>query len=170
MRDEALQLIPILTHAMIYSYAAGQPQPKGSTSRQIVLDFHPNPSFRPATIAAEALTGMDGRFWIDAKSHCITRIDAHVLRPVNFGFGILAKVFPGGTIEFEQAHVAEDRWVYSRLEEHLTVRLLMVRTLPQNTTITSWDFHPMPHQISYQEAIHALLAMPVPLQKPTSLP
>ena len=163
LREEALELIPLLPQAMIYNFTDGQPQPKGAIGRQVVLDFHPNPTFRPPTMAAEALTGMDGRVWIDAKSRCITRIDAHVLHPVNFGFGILAKIFPGGTIEFEQTRVATDRWVYSRLEEHLTARVLLVRMLPENTTITSWNFRPMPLQLSYQEATRVLLNMPVPL-------
>lgn len=164
LREQALQLIPLLHLAMLYNYTSGQPQPQGATTPQVVLDFRPNPAFRPPTMAAEVLTGMEGRVWIDAQSRCITRIDAHVLRPVNFGFGILAKIFPGGTIEFEQTHITTDRWIYSRLEEHLTARVLMVRTLPENTTITSWDFHPMPAQISYQEAIRLLLSMPVALQ------
>jgi hypothetical protein len=164
VRDEALELIPLLPQAMLYNFAPGQPQPKGATSPQIVLDFEPNPAFHPPSLLAESLTGMAGRVWIDRNSRCITRIDAKILHPVNFGFGILAKLYPGGTIEFEQSQVNEKRWVYSRLEEHLTARVLMVRTLPQNTTITSWQFRPMPSPMSYKDAVRDLLAMPVVLQ------
>jgi hypothetical protein len=161
VRDEAMKLIRLLPQAMIYSYTPGQPQPKGADGRQVVLDFHPDPAFRPPTMFADVLTGLEGRVWIDAQSHCMTRIEAHVLHPVNIGFGIVARIFPGGTVELEQTHAAGDRWVYSHMDEHLTTRVLMVKTYPENAAITSWDFQPMPSLLSYQDAIRALLATPV---------
>jgi hypothetical protein len=164
VRNDAMKQVSLLPQAMIYSYTPGQPQAKGADGRQVVLDFHPDPAFRPPTMFADVLTGLEGRVWIDAQSHCMTRIEAHVLHPVNIGFGLLARIFPGGTVELEQTHAAGDRWVYSHLDEHLTARVLMVKTYPENAAITSWDFQPMPSQLSYQDAIRALLAMPVPVR------
>jgi hypothetical protein len=163
-REDVLQIVRMLPQAMIYSYVPGQPQPKGANGQQVVIDFHPDPAFRPPTMYAELLTGFEGRVWIDAQSHCMTRIEGRVLHPVNFGFGIVAKIFPGGTVELEQTHATGDRWVYSHLDEHLTARVLMVKTLPENAAITSWDFRPMPSLLSYQDGIRLLLAMPVPLR------
>jgi hypothetical protein len=54
--------------------------------------------------------------------------------------------------------------VYSHLDEHLTTRVLMVKTLPENAAITSWDFQPMASLLPYQDAIRTLLAMPIPLR------
>jgi hypothetical protein len=164
MRDEVVQLVGMMPQAMIYSYAPGQPQTNGEEGLEVVLDFHPDPAFRPPTMYAEMLTGLEGRVWIDARSKCIVRIEAHVLRPVNFGFGVLAKIFPGGTVELEQTHTAADRWVYSHVDEHLTARVLLVKTVPQNSAMTSWDFRPMPSLLSYQDAIRVLLATPIPLR------
>jgi hypothetical protein len=160
MRETVIKLIGLMPQAMLYSYAPGQPQPKGAEGLQVVIDFHPNPAFHPPSIYAEALTGLEGRAWIDARTHFLTRIEARVLRPVNWGFGILAKIYPGGTLEFEQTHIG-DHWVYSHLDEHLTARLLMVKNYPENSVITSWDFRPMPSLVSYQDGIRLLLAMPV---------
>jgi hypothetical protein len=160
MRDSVIKLVGMMPQAMLYSYAPGQPQPKGAEGLQVVIDFHPNPAFHPPTMFADALTGLEGRAWIDARSHYLTRIEARVLRPVNWGFGILAKIYPGGTLEFEQIHIG-DHWVYSHLDEHLTARLLMVKNYPENNVITSWDFRPMPSLLSYQDGIRMLLAMPV---------
>jgi hypothetical protein len=164
MRGDVMQLVRMLPQAMIYSYTPGQPQPKGADGQQVVIDFHPDPAFRPPTMFADVLTGLEGRVWIDARSRCMTRIDAHVLHTIDFGFGIVAKIFPGGTVELEQSHAAGDRWVYSHLDEHLTTRVLMVKTLPENAAITSWDFQPMASLLPYQDAIRTLLAMPIPLR------
>ena len=161
MRENVLKLINLMPQAMLYSFTPGQPQQKGAEGLQVVIDFRPNPAFHPPSMYAEALTGLEGRVWIDARTHYIARIEARVLRPVNWGFGILAKIYPGGTLEFEQTHIDGDRWVYSHLDEHLTARLLMVKNYPENNVITSWDFRPMPSLLSYQDGIRLLLAMPV---------
>jgi hypothetical protein len=76
-----------------------------------------------------------------------------VLRPVNMGFGILAKIYPGGTLALDQTNLGGDHWVYSHLDEHLTARVLMVKNYPEDNVITSWDFRPMPALLSYQDAI-----------------
>jgi hypothetical protein len=164
IREDVLGLVKLLPEAMLYSYAPGQPQEKGNSDLQVVLDFHPDPSFHPPTMMADLLTGLAGRVWIDKKSHCMTRIEAHILHPVNFGFGVLAKIFPGGTVEFEQTRAVGDTWMYSHLEEHLTARLLMVKTVPQNSIVTSFDFRLMPAMLDYQDAIRVLLALPVALR------
>jgi hypothetical protein len=95
----------------------------------------------------------------------MVRVEAHVLHAVNFGFGVVAKIFPGGSVEFEQTRATHERWAYSHMEEHLTARILLVKTMPENTVMTSFDFRPMPTLMSYQDAIRMLLAMPVPLAK-----
>jgi hypothetical protein len=162
-QEEVMQLVRLMPQAMIYSYAPGAPQTNVQQGQEVVLDFHPNPAFRPPTMYAEMLTGLEGRVWIDARSQCIRRVEAHVLRPVNFGFGVLAKIFPGGTVELEQTHAAGDRWVYSHVAENLTARVLMVRTVPENAAVTSWDFRPMASPLPYQDAIRTLLSMSVPV-------
>lgn len=106
-----MQLVRLLPQAMIYSYSLGQPQSKGADAPQVVLDFHPNLTFRPPTMYADVLTGLEGRVWIGARSQCMARIEAHVLHPVNIGFGLVAKIFPGGTVELEQTHTTGDQWV-----------------------------------------------------------
>jgi hypothetical protein len=163
-RNDVLQVVRLMPQAMIYSYAPGQPQPPAATAPQVVLDFHSNPSFKPPTMYADMLTGLEGRMWIDTKSRRLTRVEARVLHPLNFGYGIVARVFPGGTIVLEQANPTGDRWVYSSLVEHLTVRAMVVKTLPENSQMTASDFRPLPAPVTFQEAVHMLLDMKIPLQ------
>jgi hypothetical protein len=37
----------------------------------------------------------------------------------------------------------------------------MVKTLPEDTVVTSWNFRSMPSLLSYQDGARLLLAMPV---------
>ena len=163
-RNYAIQLIRLLPEAGIYTYAPGQPQPQGATSRQIVIDFQPNPAFRPPTMVSELLTGLKGRVWIDARTATMTRIEGDVLRPVNFGWGLVARVYPGGHLEFEQTLVEGKRWAYSHLDVNVTVREIMLHTVNEKIKLSAWNFQLLPSPLSYQDAVHALLARQIPLQ------
>jgi hypothetical protein len=164
IRDDTMQVVRLFPQAMIFTYVPGQPQQPGATSPQVVIDFHPDPAFKPPTMFSELLTGIEGRIWIDTQSHRLTRIEGRVLRPVNFGFGLLARIYPGGTIELEQTNVSGDRWVYSRLVQHLTLRAMMVKTIPEDNQMSATDFHLLPKPLTFQEAIQQLLATPIPLR------
>lgn len=164
MRDSVIKVVGLMPQAMLYSYAPGQPQAGisgGGSERLVVVDFRPNPSFHPPTMLAECLTGLEGRVWIDPQTHYLKRVEARVLRPVNMGFGILAKIFPGGTLALDQMNLGGEQWVYSHLDEHLTARVLMVKNYPEDNVITSWDFRALPSGVSFQEGIRELLGMAV---------
>jgi hypothetical protein len=160
-RDMIVQLVREMPSAMIFSYAPGQPQ-LGQGARQVVLDLKPNPAFRPPTLISDLLTGFAGRIWIDAKTKTLLRAEGHVLKPIHVGWGgMVANIFPGGTVEFEQSDSGNNRWVFTQADEHLTLRELMVRTVPFNSKVASTDFRPLPGPVSYQDAIRMLLAEPL---------
>jgi hypothetical protein len=163
-KDYVVQLIKLMPRAMIYTYVPGQPQPPGAQSPQIVIDFRPNPAFHPPTMIAEVLTGLAGRIWLDSQTGRMTRAQGHILHPVNFGWGVIARIYSGGTIEFEQTRVDGTRWIYSHLEENLAMRQLLLKTVTDRTKITAWGFEPLPKPLSVDDAVHALLAIPVALQ------
>lgn len=160
----AIQLIKLLPSAMIYTFVPGQPQPAGATSPQVVIDFHPDPNFHPTTMISGVLTGLAGRLWIDARTGTMTRIQAHVLRPVNVGWGVVARIYPGGHIEFEQTCVDGTRWVFSHLDEDLTLREVVLRTVNEKTKMSAWNFQLLPVPMSVQDAVRTLLGEPTPLQ------
>jgi len=162
-RNDSIQLVSQMPQAMIYTYVSGQPQLPGTNGRQIVIDFEPDKNYRTAETIDNLLTGVKGRMWIDAKSHRMVRIEGLILQPVNFGWGILGKINEGGTIVLEQANPTGDRWIYSRLDTHLNMRVV-VKNIAMNDKMTASDFRPLPRSMSVQEAVHTLLAMPVALR------
>jgi hypothetical protein len=163
-KNYALQVVELMPSATLYSYAPGQPQPAGATSPQVVIDFRPDPAFHPPTMASELLTGVQGRVWIDARTRTMTRMQANITRPVNFGWGIVGRVYPGGHLEFEQTFVDGKRWAYSHLDENVTVREVMVRTVNDKRKMNAWNFQLLPAPMSYQDAVRVLLAEQIPLQ------
>ena len=156
-------MIKLMPDAMIYTYAPGQPQRPDRVTHaddlpEIVLDFKPNPGWTAPNMSAEALGGLQGRLWIDARTHYLIRAEATVFRPINFGL-FLAHVYPGGKLTFEQTRATEQRWIYSRFTENVELRVL-VKTLKENSDIEADTFSEVP-EMSYQDAIKMLWATPL---------
>jgi hypothetical protein len=161
-RKLADQLMRLMPDSMIYSYAPGQPQTGKNVGLQIVIDYEPNPKFSPPITAAEALTGLKGRLWIDAKSRQLVRMEGTIFRAVNFGWGMLAHIYPGGHLVLDQTNAGGSRWIFTRFVEDVNVRALMVKTIHIHTNVEASSFQTLPGPISYQDAIRMLLDTPLP--------
>ncbi len=159
----ASDLIRLMPDAMIYTYVPGQPPSRAEQrSDEVVMDYVPNPKWSPPTTASQALTGLQGRMWIDVKAHRMRRMDGLVFKPVNFGWGMLAHVYPGGKLELEQTDAGNGRWMYTRFTQEVSVRALLLKTLNVHTTLDAGSFQVMPVGLSFQEAVKLLLATPLP--------
>jgi hypothetical protein len=157
--DSLMRLMP---DAMINTYVPGQPQTgRNKDALEIVLDYKPNPQFHPPTTMAEALTGLQGRAWIDAKTRQVVRMEGTVFQPINLGWGMLAHIYPGGKLTFEQTDAGNGRQIFTHFTEHLTVRALMVKTITVNVEVEASDFQTV-NPMNYQDAIHVLLDTPLP--------
>jgi hypothetical protein len=156
------QLVPLMPDAMINTYTPGQPQSgRNGGAREFVLDYKPNPKWVPPTTEAQALTGLEGRVWIDAKTHYVVRMEGTVARSVNFGWGMLAHIYPGGKLEMNQTNAGGSRWIFTDFSMRLSVRALMVKKLDIRSSAKASNFQTI-GAISYQDAIHQLLATPLP--------
>jgi hypothetical protein len=156
------QLMGLMPDAMIYTYVPGQPQTgRHPGITEIVIDYEPNPKFHPPSTTAEALTGLRGRAWIDMKTKTVVRMEGNIFRSVNFGWGMLAHIYPGGQLMLDQAEATDGRWIFTHFKERISVRALMVKTLNIQADIDAWDFRPVP-AMSYQDAVRELLNTPLP--------
>lgn len=155
-------LVPMMADAMINTYTPGQPQSgRNGGAQEIVLDYTPNPKFVPPTTEAVALTGLQGRVWIDAKTRYVVRMEGTIFRGVNFGWGMLAHIYPGGKVVMNQTCVGGDRWIFTDFSMDLTVRALMVKMVNIHSSARASNYQTIA-PMSYQDAIHLLLATPLP--------
>jgi hypothetical protein len=87
-----------------------------------VLDLAPNPNFHPRTIFQDAMTHITVKLWVDHEANQLMRGEAHVMRDVSFGGGILGKLYRGGVFSFEQAQIAPGIWLPTRYQYDFTAR------------------------------------------------
>ena len=156
----AVELITAMPDAMLFTRVTGQPQLPDKPHAQAVFDFLPNPAFHPATTTQSLLTGLAGRLWIDVETHHLSRIDLRITKNLNLMFGILARVYEGGTITYAQRPVAAGVYCYSLVTMDVKLRELMLHTVPYKQTITVSGTRFYPIAPTVKEAVNTLLAIP----------
>ena len=127
----------------------------------VVIDFAPNPKWSPPTFESELLTGIAGRVWIDPQTRNMVHLQASVVRPVNIGWGMLAHIYPGGTVTLQQTNVGGQRWMMEHVVEQLTLQALLVKTVKQRLVFDVTDFQAI-SPMGYRQAIKILLDTPLP--------
>jgi hypothetical protein len=154
--DEMVRMLP---DAFLYTSDGMVQGPNGPCYR---LKFRPNPAFTPPDREGEVYHGMVGVLWIDQAQMRLAKIDAHLISDVNFGWGVLGRLYKGGSIEVENADVGLHHWETTHMKLQLQGKILMMKSVDFSTTEDFSDFQMQPQELSYQEAIHLLQRVPGP--------
>jgi hypothetical protein len=151
--DEMVKMLP---DAFLFEADGTVPGPNGPCYR---LKFKPNPAFTPPDREGEVYHGMVGELWVDEAQLRLVKIDAHLISDVNFGWGVLGRLFKGGSILVENADVGLHHWETIHMKLDLHAKILMMKSEDYSTTEDFSDFQVQPQELSYQEAIHLLKAV-----------
>jgi hypothetical protein len=154
-RDQARidRLLKLFPDAQIYTFEGIVPCESGQCYR---LSFAPNPKFERRDFESDFLLGFAGVLWIDQAQERMTRLEAHSIADIDFGFGILGKVNKGGTAELKQADVGGHEWKMTGLKVNLTGKALMVKSLEVQIDEVASDFSPVASGMNYRDAIEML--------------
>jgi hypothetical protein len=148
--DEMVRMLP---DAFLFTSSGMVEGPNGPCYR---LQFKPNPAFTPPDREGEVYHGMVGELWVDQGQLRLVKIDAHLISDVNFGWGVLGRLYKGGSILVENADVGLHHWETTHMKLKLQGKLLMMKSVDFSTTEDSSDFQVQPQELSYQEAIRLL--------------
>lgn len=153
--DRANEMIRLLPSAFLYTFEGMVDGPSGPCYR---LSIKPNPNFNPPDREAEVYHGMAGELWIDQKQERMAKLDVHLIADVEFGWGIVGRLYKGGTILVEQKDVGGGHWEQPLLRLNLQGKILLVKSLVIDTTEQQSNFAPVPSTWTYQDAVRALLS------------
>ena len=147
------RLMRLLPDAFLYRYEGVAPCAAGPCYR---LTFSPNPHFAPPDVEASIFRGLAGELWIDQEQERLTRLDAHVIANVDFGWGLLGKLDKGGTILLEQSDIGGRDWEATGMKLNLTGKALLVKSLNIEITEQASHFSQVPPGVDYRKAIQLL--------------
>jgi hypothetical protein len=106
----------------------------------IVFDFEPLPGYKPQKNYEKLFGKMAGALWIDPIDKQVARVEARLVETYKIGGGMLASLKEGANFTIEQERVNQEIWLPTRAEINLGVRVLLVKGININTTITYGDY------------------------------
>ena len=147
------RMVAALPDAFLYEYDGSEPGKSGETIR---LRFAPNPKFDPSSRELKVYEGMKGTLWIDAGTHHIVHLQAELFRDVDFGWGILGRLYKGGHFDIEQSDLGGGRWETTYMNLDFTGRVLLFKSLRIRDTQTLSDVHRIADSLSLEQGIALL--------------
>ncbi len=147
-------MLTSLPDAFLYTYVGEEPGPNGNSL--VHLTFKPNPKFNPPNHETMVYQGMQGDMLIDPKAARIAKIDGTLFKDVDFGWGILGRLYKGGKFIIEQRDVGAGHWEMVRETLQFNGRVLMVKPLAISSTETTYDFRSVPANVTTAQALELL--------------
>ncbi|HXW91898.1 MAG TPA: hypothetical protein VEK33_15210 [Terriglobales bacterium] len=127
------ELIQSLPQAFRYTETDTEVGAQGA--RLIHLNFQPAPDFHPASADLEVMRGLSGVMVIDDQRKRIVKLDAHLFRDVDFGWGILVHLNKGGSLLLEREPANPPGADVQNLTLNIDGRILLFKKLE-----IQWNF------------------------------
>jgi len=140
--ERTSKMLSAIPDAFDFQYIDSTQAPNGHKLTRI--RFIARPGFSPPNRESMVFTGMQGEMLIDETAQRLAKIDGTLFKEVNFGWGILGKLYKGGRFVVEQSEVAPSHWDTTRLILHFDGKALFIKPIHIDDNQTSWDYQPVP--------------------------
>lgn len=148
--DEKVQkMMRAISKAFIFRY-------DGEENGLVRLSFAPNPHYEPPSMEQRIFRSLNGKLWIDRSTSRLAGIDGTLFEDVNFGWGILGRLYRGGTFKVVQKDVGEGHWEVVSEEVNMVGRAVLFKTITRKQRETRSDFRHMPDSITMSQAFEIL--------------
>ncbi len=147
-------MLTSLPDAFLYTYVGTDHGPNGE--ELVHLKFRPNPSFSPPNHETAVYQGMEGDMIIDKQAMRIGKVDGTLSKDVDFGWGILGKLYKGGKFLIVQRDIGGGHWEEVEETLHFNGKILLVKSLTVWSSETMTDFRPIPSNLTTAQALDLL--------------
>lgn len=148
----ARKMVRAIPDAFNFQFVRTEEGPSGEVA---VFNFTPNPNWEPADRELQVFTGMSGTLKIAVKPERLSLMQATLTKDVNFGWGILGKLYQGGDFMIEQTEIAPGHWDVTHMKLHFTGKVLLVKSLNIQEDDQTSDYHEV-QPMSVQQALSRL--------------
>ncbi|HWT64639.1 MAG TPA: hypothetical protein VN151_00890 [Terracidiphilus sp.] len=155
------RIVALLPDAFLYDYA-------GEENGLYRLVYRPNPDYPAHGVEARIFHAMRGELWVDARLKRLARLSGTLEENVDFGYGILGRLYKGGWFRLERTQVSATDWKTTRLEVHMNGRALLFKTIARETSEIRGGFAAVPARLTLEQGV-ALLQRE-PLQSKVKVP
>jgi len=128
----------------------------GHEGDTVKLRFRPDPAYQPQSREESIYTGMAGELWLNLPQQRLRKIDAHLFHDVDFGWGILGRLYKGGSFMVQQEQVNGTHWDSTVLKLDLTGKALLFKSLVYKEEEYETDFRRLPDHVTLAQGAEIL--------------
>ena len=132
---QAAEMLRMLPEAFIWSIVSETPE-------LITFRFQPNSDFDPPNMQARVMGEMTGEMVVARDGNRIRTLRGHLTSNVLIGFGILAKLYKGGTFDVERRQVGGGHWQITETHVHIGGHALLFKNIGQQEDDVKTDWKP----------------------------
>lgn len=143
------RIVALLPGAFLYEYA-------GEENGCYHLRFRPDPNYPAHSIEARVFHAMNGELWVSQRYKRLVRLDGQLMENVDFGFGILGRLYKGGWFRLQRTRVSPTDWKTERLEIHMSGRAILFKTIARETSELRGGFLPVPAGMNLAQGVSLL--------------
>lgn len=122
----------------------------------VKLRFRPDPNYQPQSREESVYTGMAGELWLNVPQQRLRKIDAHLFHDVDFGWGILGRLYKGGSFMVQQEQVDGNHWDTTVMTLDLTGKALLFKSLVYKEQEYESDFRRLPDHLTLTQGVDML--------------
>jgi len=143
------RIVALLPDAFLYEYA-------GEENGCYRLRFRPDPNYPSHSIEARIFHAMSGELWVSKRYKRLARLDGRLEENLDFGFGILGRLYKGGWFSLQRTRVSPTDWKTERLEVHMSGRAMLFKTIGRETSENRGGFVSVPAGMSLVQGVSLL--------------
>jgi hypothetical protein len=141
----ATQLLQLLSSAFVL-------MPDGEVDGCLRFSFQPKPDFHPSTYQERVVHEMSGTVSLKQPEDRLCTLDATILHPVEFGFGVLGHIDQGGHFSLARKQIDSENWKSDRISVHVSGRILLLKSLAQNQDVMRTEIRIVPQNLTLNQA------------------
>jgi hypothetical protein len=126
--------------------------PDGEVNGCLRFNFQPKPEFRPSSYQERVAHEMVGTVSLKRPDDRLCTLDAKIIRPVEFGFGMLGHIDQGGHFRLTRKQVDAKNWKSDHITVHINGRILMLKSLAQDQETVRTDIRIVPQNLTLAQA------------------
>ena len=118
----------------------------------LTLAYHPDPNFSPPSMSARVLAAMSGNITIEEHTLRLKTLNGRLMRPVEFGWGLLGHIEAGGTFRIVREELAPGIWQITQTHVHISGHALFFKTIGDQEDEIDSDWKRVPDSVTLQQA------------------
>jgi hypothetical protein len=147
--DKVVKMLRAIPKAFIFKY-------DGEEKGVVQLTFVPNPHYEPQSLEQKIFRSLNGRLYIDRAQNRLAGVEGTLFEDVSFGWGILGRLYKGGSFKVQQQDLGDGHWEVSAEEVNMIGRAVLFKTITRKQKEIYTDRRRMPDSITMSQAFEIL--------------